>query len=134
MLDPYVLLTFKGTLEKKELPRSCWRCWTLTSSLLLKEPRKKEKTPQELLEVLDPYVLLTFKGKQKKEKNQELHEVWILTSSLLLKEPRKKEKNHQELLEVLDPYVLLTFKGNNEKRKGSPGAPGGAGSLRPPYF
>ena len=48
---------------------------------------KKEKTLQELLEVLDPYVLLTFKGTQ------------------------EKEKTPQERLEVLDPYVLLTFKG-----------------------
>ena len=38
VLDPYVLLTFKGTQEKrKKLPRSGWRCWILTSSLLLKE-------------------------------------------------------------------------------------------------
>ena len=46
----------------------------------------------------------------------------------------KKEKTLQELLEVLDPYVLLTFKGTQEKRKNTPGAAGGAGSLRPPYF
>ena len=94
MLDPYVLLTFKGTLEKKELPRSCWRCWILTSSLLLKEFKTKEKTPQELLEVLDPYVLLTFKRTRE-----------------------KKRKTHQGLLEVLDPYVLLTFKGTSQEEK-----------------
>ena len=83
MLDPYVLLTFQGIQEKRKIPRSCWRCWILTSSLLLKETMKKEK-------------------------KQELHEVWILTSSLLLKEFKKKEK--------------------------FPGAAGGAGPLRPPYF
>ena len=43
----------------------------------------------------------------KKEKKQELHEVWILTSSLLFKEFKKKKY---------------------------PGAAGGAGPLRPPYF
>ena len=46
VLDPYVLLTFKGTQQRgaprpcqprREAPRSCWGCWILTSSLLLKE-------------------------------------------------------------------------------------------------
>ena len=84
MLDPYVLLAFKRTREKREKhTRGCWRCWILTSSLLLKEFKKK--TPQERPE-------------------------------------------------VLDPYILLTFKGTKEKRKNTPGAAGGAGSLRPPYF
>ena len=68
MLDPYVLLTFKGTKEKEKDPRSGVRCWILTSSLLFKEFKKKEKPPQELLEVLDPYVLLTFKGASQEEK------------------------------------------------------------------
>ena len=87
MLDPYILLTLKGTKEK-------------------------EKTHQELLEVLDPYVLLTFKGTKEKEKiTRSSWRCWILTSSLLLKELRKKKKTPQERLEVLDPYVLLTFKG-----------------------
>ena len=38
VLDPYVLLTFKGASQEEKLPSSCWRCWILTSSLLLKEP------------------------------------------------------------------------------------------------
>ena len=60
--------------------------------------------------MLNPYVLLTFKG------------------------TLETKRTPQELLEVLDPYVLLTFKGTKEKRKNTPGAAGGAGSLRPPYF
>ena len=60
--------------------------------------------------MLDPYILLTLKG------------------------TKEKEKTHQELLEVLDPDVLLTFKGTQGKRENTPGAVGGAGSLRPPYF
>ena len=44
VLDPYVLLTFKGT-------------------------KKEKKTPQERPEVLDPYILLTFKGTKEKRKN-----------------------------------------------------------------
>ena len=107
MLDPYVLLTFKGTKEKEKIPRSGVRSGSLRPPYFSRNSRKK-KNSQELLEVLDPYVLLTFKGNNEKRKKQELHEVWILTSSLLFKEFKKKEK--------------------------FPGAAGGAGPLRPPYF
>ena len=141
MLDPYVLLTFKGTSRKEpgqprtRAHRRCWGCWILTSSLLLKELAERspagERGSQKLLGVLDPYVLLTFKGiKQRGDRPAQ-------------------ERGSQKLLGVLDPYVLLTFKGTQQRGalpaqgRGSQKLPrgsllleaaGGAGSLRPPYF
>ena len=125
MLDPYVLLTFKGTSRKEpgqpktRAPRSCWGCWILTSSLLLKE-LSREVT-----------------GQPRREAPRSSWGCWILTSSLLLKELNREEpcqargealegggdarsqrgalpaqeRSSQKLLGVLDPYVLLIFKG-----------------------
>ena len=110
MLDPYVLLTFKrnsaerGPCQpRRKAPRSCWGCWILTSSLLLKELSREgalpaqERSSQKLLGVLDPYVLLTFKGTQQKG---------TLPG---------QEIGSQKLPGVLDPYVLLTFKGTQQR-------------------
>ena len=133
MLDPYVLLTFKGTQQRGALPA-------------------QERGSQKLPGVLDPSVFFFLKELSRGEPCQPRREAprscrgcWILTSSLLLKELSREgalpaqERSPQKLLRMLDPYVLLTFKGTQQRSPASPGerlpqAAGGAGSLRPLYF
>ena len=157
VLDPYVLLTFKGIKQRGDRPA-------------------QERGSQKLPGVLDPYVLLTFKGTQqrgalpaqgrgsqkllgmldpreepcqpRREAPRSCWGCWILTSSLFLKEFRR-EKPCQPRGEaprscrgcwILTSSLLLKEL-NREEPPGpaSPGerlpeAPGDAGSLRPPYF
>ena len=108
MLDPYVLLIFKG-IQQRGLPR--------------------REAPRSCRGVLDPYVLLTFKKNSaergpcqpRREGPRSCWGCWILTSSLLLKELSREgalpaqERSSQKLLRVLDPYVLLTFKGIQQR-------------------
>ena len=123
MLDPYVLLTFKGTSRKEpgqprtRAPRSCWGCWILTSSLLLKE-LSREVT-----------------GQPRREAPTSSWACWILTSSLLLKELNREEpcqprgEAPRSCWGCSIPERSLASPGER-----LPEAAGGAGSLRPPYF
>ena len=155
MLDPYVLLTFKGTQQRGARPA-------------------QERGSQKLLGVLDPYVLFTFKGTQQRRARpaQEIgsHKLLGVLGPyvlLIFKGIQQREAlPAQGRGSQLDPYVLLTFKGTQQRealreaprrcrgcwiltsslllkelsreepgrRERLPEAPGSAGSLRPPYF
>ena len=128
MLDPYVLLTFKGTQQREARPAqeigSDKVAGVLGPYVLLtfKGTQQREALPaqgrgSQKLPVLDPYVLLTFKGTQQRgalrEAPRRCRGCWILTSSLFSKELSREEPGRRERL---------------------PEAAGDAGSLRPPYF